>query len=65
MMGFIYNEDRNIFIHMPTGFMFAGDYILTADNAEIRTKFYEQTGRLVEDFAIGMMRAKVKDAQTV
>ena len=65
MMGFIYNEDRNIFIHMPSNFVLSGDYILVADNAEIRTKFYEQTGRLLEDFAIGMMRAKVKDAQTV
>lgn len=64
-MGFIYNEDRDIFIHMPSTFVLSGDYLLVADNEEIRNKFYNSTGKMLDDFSIGMMRAKVRNGQTV
>lgn len=65
MMGFIYNEDRDIFIHMPSHFVLAGDYLLVANNSEIKNKFYDATGKVLDDFSIGVMRTRIRNGQTV
>jgi len=55
---FLYNEDKDIFIHLPTSFVLDGDYLAIADNDEIRNKFYNVTGKVLDDYSIGMMRAR-------
>jgi hypothetical protein len=63
-MGFVYNKDKDVFIHLPSTFMLAGDYLAIADNNEIRNKFYNVTGKVLDDYSIGMMRAR-RSEQTV
>ena len=53
-----YNKDKDVFIHWPSSFILAGDYVRVADNDEIRNKFYNITGIVLDDYSIGMMRAK-------
>jgi hypothetical protein len=64
-MGFTYIPEQDIFIHLATSFVFAGDYIVLAHNDEIKNKFYDATGYVLDDFAIGMMRARAKDGQAI
>jgi hypothetical protein len=61
---FSYNKDRDIFIHMASTFILDGDYLAIADNNEIRNKFYNVTGKILDDYAIGRMRAR-RNEQTV
>jgi hypothetical protein len=61
---FIYNKDKDIFIHMASTFIFDGDYVALAHNDEMRNKFYNITGTVLDDYSIGMMRAK-RNEQTV
>ena len=65
MLGFTYVQDQDIFIHNPTYFVFSGDYIAMESNDEIKTKFYNATGYVLDDFAIGMMRARMKNGKTI
>lgn len=58
MNGFTYIPEKDIFIHNPTSFIFDAEYIARADNEEIKTKLYESTGYIVDDFGIGAMRAR-------
>jgi hypothetical protein len=55
---FSYNKERDIFIHMASTFILDGDYLAIADNNEIRNKFYNVTGKILDDYAIGRMRAR-------
>lgn len=61
---FIYNKDKDIFIHMASTYIIDGTYLAIADNDEIRNKFYNITGLVLDDYSIGMMRAR-RSEQTV
>jgi len=63
-MVFIYNKDKDIFIHLASSFVFDGAYLSIAENDEIRNRFYNVTGKILDDYAIGMMRAR-RNEQTV
>lgn len=65
MTGFSYVPDKDVFVHNPTLYIFDADYISRADNEEIKTKFYESTGYVLDDFGIGMMRARRSHVTTV
>ena len=58
MMGFMYNKEKDMFIHVPSTFVLDGDYLMIADNDEVRNRFYRITGQVLDDFTIGMMRAQ-------
>ena len=55
---FIYNRDKDVFIHTPTSYILDGTYLCITQNDEIRNKFYNVTGKVLDDYSIGMMRAK-------
>lgn len=61
---FTYNKDSDLFIHWPSSFILTGDYVRIADNDEIRNKFYKATGIVLDNYSIGMMRAK-RNEETV
>lgn len=59
---FTYNKEKDLFIHWPSSFILAGDYVRIADNDEIRNKFYKIAGLVLDDYSIGMMRARRSEA---
>lgn len=65
MTGFTYIPERDVFVHNPTLFIFDADYLWAADNEEIKDKFYEATGYILDDYGIGMMRARISHVTTV
>jgi hypothetical protein len=64
IMEFIYNKDRDVFIHVPTKFIIAGEYLEFAHNDEIKRKLRNLTGHDVTDYGIGMLRSR-RNEQTV
>ncbi len=61
---FLYNKEKDVFIHIPSNFIISGEYIEFAHNDEIKKKIRNLTGSPITDYGIGMMRAK-RSEQTV
>ena len=63
-MEFLYNKEKDVFIHVPTNFIIDGDYLQFTHNDELKKKLRNLTGHDVTDYGIGMLRAK-RNEQTI
>lgn len=61
---FVYNKEKDIFVHIPTNFIIAGEYLEYAHNDEIKKRVRNLTGSPITDYGIGMLRSR-RNEQTI